>query len=159
LKNVRLQVAGGKRGDDEAFLSRIQRQLDSCGLIDDVEFLPDFDRDAKLAFLRGLFVLSVPERRPIAYGLYVLEALAAGVPVVGPAYGVFPELLEMTGGGVLCEPNNAEALASAIERLLLNADHARELGKHGREQVFEKFNVDQTAVELVRIYEGIGSNR
>jgi glycosyltransferase involved in cell wall biosynthesis len=159
LKDVRLRVAGGKRGDDEVFLSRIQQQLDSCGLIDDVEFLPDFDRHAKLAFLRSLTVLSVPEKQPIAYGLYMLEALAAGVPVVEPAHGVFPELLEMTGGGVLCEPNNAGALASAIEPLLLDSDHARELGKHGRERVFEKFNVDQTAVELVRIYEGIGSNR
>jgi len=85
-------------------------------LADDVEFLSDFDLKAKLAFLQTLSVLSVPEKHPVSCGLYVLEALAAGVPVVQPESGVFPELLKMTGGGVLCEPNNAEALAAALVR-------------------------------------------
>ena len=151
LKDVRLRVAGGKRGDDEVFLSRTQQQLDSCGLIDDVEFLPDFDRDAKLSFLCGLSVLSVPEKQPIACGLYMLEALAAGVPVVEPAHGVFPELLEMTGGGVLHEANNPTALSTAMEPLLLDPNYARRLGKEGGETVFAKFNVAQTAEEMVRI--------
>ena len=152
LKNARLRITGGKSADDEIFLNRIQQQLSSYGLIDDVEFLPDFDHNAKLAFLRTLSVLSVPEKQPVAYGLYVLEALAAGVPVVQPESGVFPELLEMTGGGLLCEPNNAAALASAMEGLLLEPDYARQLGKQGREAVFEKFNIEQTAEEMVRIY-------
>jgi glycosyltransferase involved in cell wall biosynthesis len=152
LENARLRITGGKMTDDERFLNRIRKKLSSCGLIDDVEFLPDFDFNTKIAFLRTLSVLSVPEKQPVAYGLYVLEALAAGVPVVQPASGVFPELLEMTGGGVLCEPNNAAALASAMEPLLLEPDYARQLGKQGREAVFEKFNIEQTAEEMVRIY-------
>ncbi|MCH7556168.1 MAG: glycosyltransferase family 4 protein [Planctomycetes bacterium] len=152
LKNARLRITGGKRADDEIFLNRIRQHLSSCGLIDDVEFQPDFDCNSKSDFLRTLSVLSVPEKQPVAYGLYVLEALAAGVPVVQPSSGVFPELLEMTGGGVLCEPNNATALASAMEPLLLEPDYARQLGKRGRDAVFEKFNIEQTAKEMVRIY-------
>jgi len=155
LKNARLRITGGKRTDDERFLNRIRKKLSSCGLIDDVEFLPDFDYSTKLAFLRTLSVLSVPEKQPVACGLYVLEALAAGVPVVEPSSGVFPELLEMTGGGVLCEPNNAAALAAAMEPLLLKPDYARQLGKRGRDAVFEKFNIEQTAEEMLRIYEEI----
>ena len=155
LKNARLRITGGKRADDEIFLNRIRQHLSSCGLIDDVEFQPDFDCNSKSDFLRTLSVLSVPEKQPVAYGLYVLEALAAGVPVVQPSSGVFPELLEMTGGGVLCEPNNAKALASAMEPLLLEPDYARQLGKRGRDAVFEKFNIEQTAEEMVRIYEEI----
>ena len=155
LKNARLRIAGGKRGDDEAFLNEIRRQLSSYGLIEDVEFLQDFDHNAKLAFLQSLSALSVPEKQPVAYGLYVIEALAAGVPVVVPASGAFPELLEMTGGGVLCEPNDAEALATAMEPLLLDPNYARQLGKQGRDAVFEKFNIEQTAEEMVRIYEGV----
>ncbi|GAH24126.1 unnamed protein product, partial [marine sediment metagenome] len=110
LKNAKLRITGGKMADDNAFLDKTRKRLSSCGLISDVEFLWDFDRNAKLAFLQTLSVLSVPEKQPVAYGLYVLEALAAGVPVVQPASGVFPELLEMTGGGLLCEPDNATAL-------------------------------------------------
>jgi len=155
LKNARLRITGGKRADDEIFLNRIRQHLSSHDLIDDVEFQPDFDYNSKFGFLRTLSVLSVPEKQPVAYGLYVLEALAAGVPVVQPSSGVFPELLEMTGGGVLCEPNNATALASAMEPLLLEPDYARQLGKRGRDAVFEKFNIEQTAKEMVRIYEEI----
>jgi glycosyltransferase involved in cell wall biosynthesis len=155
LKSARLRIAGGQRGDDEAFLNQIRQRLSSYGLIDDVEFLADFGRDTKADFLQSLSVLSVPEKRPVAYGLYVIEALAASVPVVEPASGAFPELLEMTGGGVLCEPNNAAALAKAMEPLLLDPNYARQLGKQGREVVFEKFNIEQTGEEMVRIYEGV----
>jgi glycosyltransferase involved in cell wall biosynthesis len=155
LKNVRLRIAGGHSANDEAFLSRIRERLTSCTLIDDVEFLVDFDRDTKLALLSSLSVLAVPEKRPVAYGLYVLEALAAGVPVVQPKSGAFVELLKMTGGGVLCEPNNPAELASAMEPLLLNPDYAGQLGQEGRKAVFEKFDIQQTAQEMVRIYEGI----
>ena len=150
--NARLRITGGLRSDDKAFIEQMQQQLSSHGLLDDVEFLPDFTGDARREFLQTLSVLSVPEKRPMAYGLYVLEALAAGVPVVEPASGVFPELLEITGGGVLCEPNNVQALADALESLLLDPDKARELGKRGREAIFEKFDIDQTAAEMVRTY-------
>jgi glycosyltransferase involved in cell wall biosynthesis len=100
-------------------------------------------------------VLSVPEKQPVAYGLYVLEALASGVPVVQPASGVFPELLEMTGGGVLFEPNNVEALVDAISSLLLDPIKAQKLAEQGRAAVSEKFNIEQTAEQMVRIYEQI----
>ena len=153
LKGARLRIAGGKSANDEPFINQVRERLSSCGLMDDVEFLEDFDLDSRLAFFQTLTVLSVPEKRPVASVLYVLEALAAVVHFVQPASGVFVELLEITGGGVLYEPNNAEALASAMEPLLLETDNARELGERGREVVFEKFNVEQTAEEMVRIYE------
>jgi len=152
LRDAKLRLAGGKRSDDEAFLNKIRKKLRSAGVIDDVEFLHDFDHEARIAFLRSLSVLSVPEKQPVAYGLYVLEALAAGVPVVEPASGVFPELIEITGGGLLCEPNNVEALADTIGSLLLDPAKMRRLGEQGRAAVSEKFNIEQTAEQMVRIY-------
>jgi glycosyltransferase involved in cell wall biosynthesis len=152
LVNARLRITGGRRADDKAFIERIERQLSSHGLLDDVDFLPDFAGGARCDFLQTLSVLSVPEKQPMAYGLYVLEALAAGVPVVQPARGVFPELLEITGGGVLCEPNDADDLADALESLLFDPQRAGELGRRGREAIFEKFDIDQTAGEMVRTY-------
>jgi glycosyltransferase involved in cell wall biosynthesis len=152
LRNAKLRIAGGKRSDDEAFLDKIRQKLHSHGVIDDVEFLHDFDREARIAFLKSLSVLSVPEKQPVAYGLYVLEALAAGVPVVEPASGVFPELLQMTGGGLLFEPNNVEALADALGSLLLDPNKAQKLAEQGKSAVSEKFNIEQTAEQMVRIY-------
>jgi glycosyltransferase involved in cell wall biosynthesis len=71
-----------------------------------VEFCPNLDRPAKLAFLHSLTVFSVPALYGEAFGLYVIEALAAGVPVVQPRTAAFPELLEATGGGLLCDPGS-----------------------------------------------------
>ncbi len=155
LKKLKLRVAGGKTSGDEVFIQRIRQKLEHCGFIDDVEFLPDFDSKAKLEFFQKLSLLSVPEKKPVAYGLYVIEALAVGVPVVAPSIGALPELLEMTGGGILCEPHNTDALAKAIQKLLLEPDYAQKLGKKGRETIFEKFNIEKTAEQMMRIYKEV----
>ena len=125
LKHARLRIAGGHNAGDEPFLKQIRGRLGSAGLSEDVEFITGFDRNTKHAFLRSLSLLSVPEKQPVAYGLYVFEALAAGVPVVQPGSGVFPELLDMTGGGVLYDSDDAAEPARAIEQLLLDPDRAR----------------------------------
>ena len=62
----------------------------------------------------------MPARYGEAFGLYVIEAMAAGVPVVQPRVAAFPELIEATGGGVLCAADDAQSLAEAIEELLLD---------------------------------------
>ncbi len=152
LKNIRLIAAGGETSRDKKFINRVKQRLASCGMINDAEFFPSFGADAKLDFFKRISVLSVPEKKPVAYGLYVLEALAAGVPVVEPKIGVFEELIEITGGGVLYESNNVQALADAIKPLLLDADYALQLGAGGRRGIIENFDVMQTAKNMVRIY-------
>ncbi|HUT30928.1 MAG TPA: glycosyltransferase family 4 protein [Sedimentisphaerales bacterium] len=155
LTNARLRIAGGKSHGDEGFIRRIRRRLEAAGVIDDVDFIHSFDRSTKLDFFGSLSVLSVPEKNPPAYSLYALEALAAAVPVVEPAIGVYRELSEITGGLVLYEPEDAEGLASALERVLVDKDYARQLGERGREAVFSTLDVKQTAREIVRICEEV----
>ena len=152
---TKLRIAGGKTADDEPFVREIQQRLAQHGLSDDVEFLSNLNREEKLDFLRTLSIMSVPAEHKEAFGLYIIEALASGVPVVQPRHGAFPELLEATGGGVLCEPNDTHSLATAIEKLLLNPECARELGKQGRKAVLEKFSVERMASEVVRVLEEV----
>ncbi|HIE26735.1 TPA: glycosyltransferase family 1 protein [Candidatus Poribacteria bacterium] len=155
VPGLKLRVAGGKTGDDEPFVQEIRQRLSEQGLSNDVEFLPNLNREEKLAFLRTLSIMSVPAEHKEAFGVYVLESLASGVPVVQPCHGAFPELLASIGGGILCEPNNPRALATAIETLLLNPQHARELGKRGRKAVLENFGVEQMAHDVVRVLEKV----
>ena len=155
LQNTKLRIAGGKSSADEHFLEEIRLKLSSQGLTDDVEFLPSFERATKLEFLHSLSVLSVPEKKPVAYGLYVLEALASGVPVVEPAIGVFPELLDITGGGGLYQDNAADGLAAAIQPFLLDPIYAHRLGQKGRAAIHEKFRIDHTAEKMIKIFERI----
>src|SRR5262245_17409266 len=106
----------------------------------------------KVRFLHDLDVLSVPTTYREPKGLYVLEALANGVPVVQPRHGSFPELVEATGGGLLVEPGDAEALAAALKRLLDDRAHGEELGRRGRAVVHERFHAARMAEETVAVY-------
>jgi glycosyltransferase involved in cell wall biosynthesis len=72
----------------------------------------------KTALIQSFDVLSVPARYREPKGLYVLEAWANGVPVVQPAHGHFPELIEQTGGGLCVSPNDVAALAAGWNQLL-----------------------------------------
>lgn len=155
LRSAKLRISGGRSGADEPFIAELQSKLGVAGVLGDVEFLQAFDRDAKLEFLKGLTVLAVPEPQPVAYGLYVLEALAMGVPVVQPAIGCFPETIAATGGGVLYEPNTAERLAQMMEPLLSDAQAARRLGSEGRAGILKAFDINDTAAEMIRVLERV----
>lgn len=155
LKAARLRISGGRSAADEPFIKQLEGKLERAGIREDVTFMGAFDREAKCDFLRGLSVLSVPEKEPVAYGLYVLEALAMGVPVVEPAIGCFPETLDMTGGGVLYEPNTVARLAEALEPLLMDSQAARRLGAQGREGVRRMFDIEETVANMTRFYEQV----
>jgi glycosyltransferase involved in cell wall biosynthesis len=93
-----------------------------------------------VAFYKSIDVLSVPTEFQEPKGLYVLEALANGVPVVQPRHGAFPELIEATGGGRLVEPRDPQALADALEDLLTDPGQRYTLGATGQINVREHYN-------------------
>ena len=149
--NVRLRAFGGQTSADGAFLRSLRRRIADAGATAAVEFGPNVQGEHLHAFLAGLTVLSVPSRRAEAAGLCVLEAMAAGVPVVQPSSGVFPELIERTGGGVLFEPESVESLTAALGGVLGDVAAARRMGLAGRQAVMEHFSAAKAAGELERI--------
>ena len=145
---LKLRVGGSCGPADTPFVESLQTQLQTAGLLPDAEFHPNVDHAGKVAFLKSLAVFSVPAHYGEAFGLYVLEAMAAGVPVVQPQTAAFPELVQATGGGVLCEPGNPEALAEAIEDLLLNEPRARALASAGQAAVRQQFSAEAMATAI-----------
>jgi glycosyltransferase involved in cell wall biosynthesis len=139
LPGVRLRIAGMQTAGDAVYVARLRERLHAAGYEACVEFLPNLDRPAKQAFLRTLTVLSVPATYGESFGLYLLEALASGVPVVQPAHGAFPELIEATGGGILCEPDDPRALAEALEGALADSSRLAAMGRCGMLAVRERF--------------------
>ena len=108
-------------------------------------------------FLRSLSVLSVPAQFGESFGFYVIEAMAAGVPVVQPRCASFPELIEITGGGITYEPTDRETLAATLESFLHDPVKARKLGQAGREAVHEKFSIDTMAQGVASLFKVISS--
>ncbi|MCS1410232.1 MAG: Glycogen synthase [Verrucomicrobia subdivision 3 bacterium] len=152
-KTLRLMVGGGLGARDQPLVDKIKEQLRQLNLLDAVEFCPNLSREEKIAFFRRLTVFSTPALYGEAFGLYVIEALAAGVPVVQPRHAAFPEIIEGTQGGILCEPGDPGVLADGIEALLKDSERARVMGERGRQAVLKHYSVDAMATRIVEVYE------
>lgn len=155
IGNLQLRVGGGCGPADEPFVGSLKERLEANGILADAEFHPNLGRAAKQEFYRGLTVFSVPALYGEAFGLYVIEALASGVPVVQPRVAAFPELIESTGGGILCEPHDPRALADAIEQLLLEPARIRALGEAGRQAVRTRFSAESMTRQIADLYQSL----
>jgi glycosyltransferase involved in cell wall biosynthesis len=147
---TRLHIAGAATAGDEPFIAQMKQRLAAAGLADRVEWHPNVTRERKIAFLRGLTLFSVPTAYPEAFGLYVVEAMACGVPVVQPDAAAFPELIATTGGGLCVPPRDPAALARAWRDLLADAPRRAALGQAGRLGVEKYFSAPTMAAEFLR---------
>ena len=93
VPRARLKVGGSQTDADRSFVNGLKGRLEQAGIANAVEFRPNLTHTEKQQLLREVTILSVPTRSGEAFGLFVIEALAAGVPVVQPTSGAFPELV------------------------------------------------------------------
>jgi len=155
FQNLRLHMSGGYTGLDKPFVDRQVARITEQGWQDDIRIFREFDKKHRIPFLKSLTMLSVPVPSGEAFGAYQVEALAAGVPVVQPDVGCYPEFVEATQGGIIFRPNTGEALAEAAASLLLDPDRVRRLGEQGRNAVLAHYSMDDMARNTLNIYERI----
>ena len=151
--NVQLHVAGYLGKKDEPYLEELVNQIQAWGLSDSFVHYGEVTRTEKIDFLNRLHVFSVPTVYRESKGLSIIEALANGVPVVQPRHGAFPEMLKATGGGVLVEPESAEAVAAGIMELLNDTDQREHFGKTGKINVHQHFNDEVVAEQLLKVFQ------
>ncbi|HEV2845514.1 MAG TPA: glycosyltransferase family 4 protein, partial [Thermoanaerobaculia bacterium] len=147
---IRLRAAGWMGARDRDYFEKLSG---------DVEYVGEVDREGKSRFLRSLDILSVPTTYKEPKGLFVLEALAHGVPVVQPRHGAFPEVLAATGGGLLVEPGSAEDLARGLARLIDDPGLRAELGRAGRDAVHHRFTAAVEAENVFAVYRQLVDGR
>ncbi len=155
LPSSRLWAAGYLGPEHRSYLMGIRRDLDSWGLSSHFHYHGEMDRVRKLAFLKDLSVLSVPGPYADPKGLFLLEAMASGVPVVQPRAGAFTELVESTGGGILVEPGSPDELAEGILDLWRNPEKRRELGSRGYKGVRAHYSSVRMAERMSEIYQSL----
>lgn len=156
LEDLRFRAMGGMVGHDKEHVRGLKALLSDAGMDRHSEFLPALSHEARIRFLGSLTLLSVPVPEGEAFGMFMVEAWAAGVPVAQPRMGAFPELLELTGGGVLYDGNTPEALAGAMEPLLRDRARARDLGARGREVASREFGIETMAERMAKVYGALG---
>jgi glycosyltransferase involved in cell wall biosynthesis len=147
----RLKVAGYLGAEYRAYLGDVLSDVERWGLRERFEQVGELNRDGKIAFLSGLSCFSVPSVALESKAQFIPEALAAGVPVVLPRHGCFPEWVEATGGGLLCEPGDAASLAAAFGRLRDDPALRERLGAAGRRVVRERFTIEHMADSVLGV--------
>jgi Glycosyltransferase len=150
-----LEVAGYLAPEHKPYLQKVERQMKDWGLGHEFQYRGVLDRAQKVDFLRNLDVLSVPGAYREPKGIYLLEAMANGVPVVQPQQGAFPEILQKTGGGLLIEPDNMESLADGIFSLWKDRELAAELGRRGAAGVREHYSVANMAHQALVVFNSL----
>jgi glycosyltransferase involved in cell wall biosynthesis len=154
---IRLEAAGYMADADRAYLDRVRALLQHAGLADRFSHRGTVDRQGKVAFLHGIDVMSMPATYDEPKGFTLLEAMAAGVPVVQPRRGSFTEIVERTGGGILVEPDNPSALAEGLHTLMRERDRRLALGAQGRAGVEAHYTIQRSAHLLANVFTEVGS--
>ncbi|MCF7837362.1 MAG: glycosyltransferase family 4 protein [Candidatus Marinimicrobia bacterium] len=152
LAHLRLRVTGGRLDARTGFLRRVQARIEAAGLGAAVDFVEAYREPLRSEFLRSLSVLSVPARRPEAFGLFQIEAMACGVPVVQPRLGAYPEIVQATGGGVIYDDRSPEGLVKALHPLLTEPELAARYGRAGRAAVVASYSLPRLVVDMDRFY-------
>src|SRR5918993_1922896 len=153
LPPSRLVAAGYLPPEHKPYLEGIAEGLRAAGLGDEFVYRGSVDRVKKVQFFHEIDVLSVPSPYHEPKGLYLLEAMACGVPVVQPNHGAFPEILGRTGGGLLSRSDAPEDVADAIYELWKDPARARELGRRGAEGVRNYYTVTHMAAAVLKAYQ------
>ena len=152
---ARLVAAGYLAPEHRPYLEEIRRKMREWGLEKEFEYRGEVDRAQKTAFLQSIDVFSVPAVYEEPKGLFLLEALANGVPVVQPKRGAFPEILDKTGGGLMVPPGDSSALADAWLDLWRDPEKAFALGRAGAQGVREHYDVGVMAEAAEQAYRSL----
>jgi glycosyltransferase involved in cell wall biosynthesis len=150
--NARLEVAGYLAPEHREYLQDIEQKMKDWKLADEFNYRGVLDRQGKIDFLHTLDVLSVPTPYSDPKGMFLFEAMANGIPVVQPRHGAFPEVIAKTSGGILFEPEDADALADGLLSIWQDKALAEELSQNGFQGVRKYYSAERMAERAVEVY-------
>lgn len=147
-ESVRVVLVGDGEVDELRSLAKDLRLLDRV----DVRSWTEGDEKVGLIQSARAFVLpSHAEGLPMA----LLEAMAAGLPVIATPVGGIPEIVDDGVTGMLISPGDLECLAAALTRLWDDAEMRACLGEAARERVADRFGVERAVEALVALYDEV----
>lgn len=147
-RNISLRVAG--IGDD---LEEARSLAARYGLDGVIEFTGFIAGDDKVNAYLSSDVLLFPTYWNEGFPYVLLEAMAAGLPVISTTYGVMPHLMEDGVNGYLAEPGDPASLAEKVEKLILDPSLRIEIGTSNRRTVRERYGVEDAAHAYGQIYD------
>lgn len=153
-KNLHLVLAGGGAFREELLKAAMER-----GISDRVH-LPGVIHNSDLpAFMNSLDIFVLPSETRSnwreQFGRVAVEAMSCGVPVIGSTSGEIPYVLG--GAGLLFREGDANELAERLRLLVADAMLREQVGRRGRERVFDLFSMEKVAAQHYALYRGLGA--
>ncbi|MDT8392112.1 MAG: glycosyltransferase family 4 protein [Lentisphaeria bacterium] len=152
FEDLEVVFGGGMTGDDTGFVRRLKKRLRKMKLEGRVQFAPGLTFEERLGLIKQLTVMCVPMSQGEAFGVFALESLLCGVPVVQPDAGGFRDLLRATGGGLLYDAESAAEPAASLRRVLNDPRLCRQLGQTGRRKAADLYSSNREAEKLEKVY-------
>jgi glycosyltransferase involved in cell wall biosynthesis len=149
---LKLRACGGFTGEDKPFITKQIKKIKQHGLKEYFELYDEFMGNGKIDFLKAVDIISVPVNKYDGYGLYIIEANSAGIPVVMPYTGAFPEILAYTGGGIVYSPDTVDELAKNLATLINDKEKIAKLGAKGKKGVAENLSMERMSVGISNLY-------
>jgi len=160
VDDVELLIVGGGKDEDEPELRRLRALAEELGVADRVVLRGQIPQPELPALLRSLeAVVCTPWYEP--FGIVPLEAMACGVPVVASCVGGLIDTVVDGVTGLHVPPQDPEATAQALQRLLEDPERARAFGRAGRRRVTERYTWARVAASTEAVYRSAiaGSSR
>lgn len=148
---TRFVLVGGTVSGDELLLQQLQDNVEDLGLSRQV-VISDFRRDIP-AVLDAFDIFVMPSTLPDPLPTVVLEAMAAGKPVVANAHGGSIEMVQDLETGFLVAPGKPECMADAINKLIEDAPLRKSMGAAGRQRLLNEFSIRAFTQNWHRLYE------
>ena len=130
---------------DQVYVDELQTFLREKNLTRFVTFHGKVPQDELIGYYDRSDIMLVPSLWQEPFGLVIAEAMARGLPVIASNIGGPAEILTHELDGLLIEPGDGQALASAIKQLLENADKRKQLGQAARTTLEERFTIEENA--------------
>lgn len=151
IPNIKLLVVGDaphSRSKYREELEAMTRQLGISGIVEFAGRRQDIPE-----ILSKLDALVLPTRAPEAFGRVIIEAQAAGVPVVATRVGGVTDIIRDGENGLLALPEDPHSIAEAVIKLFRDREFGRSIAVRARKDVEEKYSLVSMAENTIRLYE------
>lgn len=150
IPNIAGLIVGNDPSADQAYRQQLMRKVQAAGLAARVRLLP-WQEDL-CAIYEACDIVVHASVKPEPFGLVILEAMAAGKPVIATAAGGVVDILTDGDTGLLVPPGDVEALSNAIRRLIEDRALAAALAQRGAQLVHTSFTMQRNATQVMDVY-------
>ncbi len=147
ISGVKFVIAGPDGGEEKSLKLKVK----SAKLERNFSFLGEVSEEEKTVLMQRADVFCLPSRSE-AFGITVVEAMAAGCPVVVSDLPALTEIVQHEKTGLIFPVDDESALASQIIKILSDQTLSQQLSRNAREVVREKYNWEKIIDRLEKIY-------